>query len=44
MGSTPSFRAIRFFTTPEGWQGDFTGSDIAAHFPDYDAHLAALRP
>lgn len=43
MGSAPDFKAIRFFTTPEGWKGDFTGSDIAGRFPDYDSHVAALR-
>lgn len=43
MGTAPSFKAIRFFTTAEGWKGDFTGSDIAGRFPDYDSHLAALR-
>jgi 1,2-dihydroxy-3-keto-5-methylthiopentene dioxygenase len=43
MGTAPSFKAIRFFTTPEGWKGDFTGSDIAGRFPDYDSHVAALR-
>lgn len=39
MGSSPSFKAIRFFTTENGWQGNFTGSDIAEKFPDYDAHV-----
>ncbi len=36
MGSQPSFKCIRFFTTDEGWLGDFTGSDIAEKFPTYD--------
>ncbi len=36
MGSKPSFKCIRFFTTPEGWVGNFTGSDIAKKFPTYD--------
>jgi len=40
MGSRPSFRCIRFFTTPDGWVGDFTGSDIATRFPDYDSFVA----
>jgi 1,2-dihydroxy-3-keto-5-methylthiopentene dioxygenase len=44
MGTAPSFKCIRFFTTPEGWQGDFSGSDIASRFPDYDAHLTTLNP
>lgn len=36
MGSAPDFRCIRFFTTPEGWVGNFTGSDIARGFPTFD--------
>lgn len=43
MGTAPSFKAIRFFTTPEGWKGDFTGSDIASKFPDYDTHVATIK-
>jgi 1,2-dihydroxy-3-keto-5-methylthiopentene dioxygenase len=42
MGVRPDFRCIRFFTVPEGWVGNFTGSDIANRFPDYDKHRAAL--
>ena len=37
MGREPDFKCIRLFTTPEGWVGDFTGSDIAGRFPDFDA-------
>lgn len=37
MGVAPDFKCIRFFITPEGWVGDFTGSDIARRFPDFDA-------
>lgn len=33
MGPAPSFVAIRFFRSPEGWVGHFTGSDIARRFP-----------
>jgi 1,2-dihydroxy-3-keto-5-methylthiopentene dioxygenase len=40
MGESPDFKCIRFFTTPNGWQGNFTGSDIATHFPSFDAYLA----
>src|SRR5690606_30147030 len=40
MGPTPSFVAIRFFTVPDGWVGEFTGSDIAARFPRYEAGQA----
>jgi len=42
MGENPNFKCIRFFTTENGWVGDFTGSDIAANFPDFDSHLASL--
>jgi 1,2-dihydroxy-3-keto-5-methylthiopentene dioxygenase len=42
MGERPDFKCIRFFTTPEGWVGRFTGSDIATRFPDFDAWVAAL--
>lgn len=42
MGTRPHFKCIRFFTTPEGWVGRFTGSDIAARFPDFDAFVGAL--
>jgi 1,2-dihydroxy-3-keto-5-methylthiopentene dioxygenase len=40
MGESPDFKCIRFFTTPDGWQGNFTGSDIATRFPSFDAYLA----
>lgn len=40
MGVRPDFRCIRFFTTADGWLGDFTGSGISARFPDFDAFLA----
>lgn len=33
MGPNPFFRCIRLFTTPEGWVANFTGSDIAQHYP-----------
>jgi 1,2-dihydroxy-3-keto-5-methylthiopentene dioxygenase len=33
MGSAPDFSAIRFFTTPEGWVAQFTGSRIAREHP-----------
>jgi 1,2-dihydroxy-3-keto-5-methylthiopentene dioxygenase len=33
MGPRPHFTAIRFFRTPEGWVGDFTGDPIADRFP-----------
>ncbi len=33
MGPEPDFKCIRFFTTPDGWVGNFTGSDLADRFP-----------
>ncbi len=32
MGPRPRFVAIRWFTNPEGWVAQFTGSDIANLF------------
>ena len=40
MGENPCFTCIRFFTTPEGWLAEFTGSDIANRFPDFDTYVA----
>ena len=42
MGARPNFKCIRFFTTPDGWVGNFTGSDIAKKFPDFDTYVASL--
>ncbi len=42
MGANPDFKCIRFFTVPDGWVGDFTGSGIAARFPTYDQYVAGL--
>lgn len=36
MGTQPFFKAIRFFTIPEGWVGKFTGSDISKRIPTHD--------
>ncbi len=33
MGPNPSLKAIRLFTTPEGWVASFTGDRIADRFP-----------
>jgi len=41
MGEAPFFKCIRFFTKPDGWVGNFTGSDIARRFPDFDSFVAA---
>lgn len=40
MGEAPYFKAIRLFTTPEGWVATYTGDDIAGRFPDMDEFLA----
>jgi 1,2-dihydroxy-3-keto-5-methylthiopentene dioxygenase len=37
MGPSPNFKAIRLFTTPDGWVGNFSGSDIADRFPRFEA-------
>lgn len=37
MGPAPHFTAIRLFTHPEGWVAAFTGDDIAARFPRFEA-------
>jgi len=36
MGPNPAFTAIRLFTDPEGWVGNFTGDAIAGRFPLLD--------
>lgn len=42
MGPEPAFTCIRLFTNPEGWVANFTGEDIAARLPRYEA-LAEAR-
>lgn len=42
MGINPDFKCIRLFTTEEGWLGEFTGSDIANSFPDYESFRSSL--
>lgn len=39
MGSAPDFKAIRLFTTDNGWVAEFTGSDISTKFPDFDDYV-----
>ena len=39
MGENPEFTCIRFFTTPDGWVADFTGSEIARTFPTFDEYI-----
>ncbi len=36
MGEHPDFKCIRLFVIPDGWVGEFTGSEIATTFPSYD--------
>ena len=43
MGSRPDFTSLRLFTAPDGWVGRFTGSDIAAGIPDFDALTDVLK-
>lgn len=43
MGEAPDFKCIRFFTVPDGWVAEFTGSDIAARFPDFDTYRAGAE-
>ena len=40
MGANPDFKCIRLFVIPDGWVGEFTGSEIAARFPSYDEFRA----
>ncbi|RMJ02170.1 Acireductone dioxygenase [Marinobacter litoralis] len=42
MGAEPEFTCIRLFTNPEGWVASFTGEDIAAQIPRYEA-LAGVK-
>jgi 1,2-dihydroxy-3-keto-5-methylthiopentene dioxygenase len=37
FGPRPHLKVIRTFTSPEGWVAEYTGSDIAARFPRFDA-------
>ncbi|HLT14791.1 MAG TPA: cupin [Marinobacter sp.] len=41
MGAEPEFTCIRLFTNPEGWVASFTGEDIAARLPRYEALAGA---
>lgn len=42
MGTEPFFRAIRFFSIPDGWVANFTGSDISTKIPSHDELLKLL--
>lgn len=37
LGPSPRLKAIRLFTTPEGWVANFTGDAIADRFPRLEA-------
>ncbi|HEV2681502.1 MAG TPA: acireductone dioxygenase [Rhodanobacter sp.] len=41
MSEAPYFVAIRLFTNKEGWVAQFTGDDIAQHFPRMQPHQMA---
>lgn len=41
MSEAPYFVAIRLFTNKEGWVANFTGDDIAQHFPRMQPRPAA---
>lgn len=41
MGPEPHLKAIRLFTTDQGWVAHFTGSDIADRFPPLERIEAA---
>ena len=44
LGPEPQLKAIRLFTTPEGWVATFTGDKIADTFPKLEApHYPLLR-
>ncbi len=42
-GEYPHFCAIRIFTSPDGWVGNFTGDDIATRFPLFESPLAGIE-
>jgi len=42
MGARPDLKCIRLFTTPEGWEAEYTGSRIAERFPRLEDWLAKV--
>lgn len=36
MGGAPSFKCIRLFTSQEGWVAQYSGDEIASHFPSFE--------
>ncbi len=43
LGPSPQLKAIRLFTTPDGWVAKFTGDPIADRFPRIDADAFMAR-
>lgn len=43
MGPRPRLKAVRLFTTPEGWVANFTGDRIAERFPRLEAPFYPLQ-
>ncbi len=43
MGTAPDFKAIRLFTTDNGWVAEFTGSDISTRFPAFDDYIKLVN-
>jgi len=41
MGREPDFKCIRLFVIPDGWVAQFTESNIARAFPDFDQFVSA---
>lgn len=41
MSAAPYITAIRWFTRPDGWVAQFTGSDYSAQFPKYERNKDA---
>jgi 1,2-dihydroxy-3-keto-5-methylthiopentene dioxygenase len=39
MGERPNFKAIRLFTTQEGWIAQYTGDKIAEAYPRFEAFM-----
>lgn len=40
MGRAPDFKCIRLFVIPDGWVAQFTESNIARLFPDFDQFVS----
>ena len=42
MGPQPYFAAIRFFVSPDGWVGRFTGDPLASEIPRLDSQVTGV--